>query len=260
MNEQSNLKIINALTAEEIATICDHTFLNRSEAFKKIAVKGESPVQLRAKAFTNFLEGTIANPVRLPYAICVRPEDVRTTRDYLFGHGQMGILIASVVGFPDGSVYDTRFKEIETELAIFRGAKEIDMVLNYEKLKSGEFIYVERDIQAVVNAAHKRCALVKLILETSELTSDEIKTACQIASECAVDFVKTSTGFSAYGARAEDLKIMRANFKGGIKMSGGVNPLNLQELLYAASGRDDGYIDLNPRKIRIGESELLTKL
>ncbi len=52
-----------------------------------------------------------------------------------------------------------------------------------------------------------------IILETSELkiTDDynEIAEACGLANECGVDFIKTSTGFSSYGARVEDLKIMR---------------------------------------------------
>ena len=53
---------------------------------------------------------------------------------------------------------------------------------------------------------------------------------------------------------------MRKNFPNGIKISGGVNKDNYKELLYAASGRDDGLIDLIPSKIRIGTSSLLSQL
>lgn len=260
MNEQTNLKLIETLMPEEIATICDHTFLNRSEAYRQIAAKNESPVTLRAKAFESFLEGSIANTKRLPYAICVRPEDIGITLSYLSRQKHYGIRIASVVGFPDGNLYTTDFKVAETELALEQGADEIDMVLNYGKLKAGDVICAEKDVLSVATVAQDSNALIKLILETSELNSEQIKTACKIATNAGVDFVKTSTGFSAYGARAEDLKIMRANFEGGIKMSGGVTPQNLKELLYAACGRNDGYLELNPSKIRIGESSLLTKL
>jgi deoxyribose-phosphate aldolase len=101
---------------------------------------------------------------------------------------------------------------------------------------------------------------VKLILETSLLTSDEIIIACKLADEIGVDFVKTSTGFVVAGAKAEHLKLMRANFSKGVKMSGGVNKENLHDLLTAASGREDGMIELDPLKIRIGESSLLRGL
>lgn len=259
MSRKSDLVLIDDLTPEDIASICDHTFLNRPEAYKAIAKKGESPVQLRANAFQSFLDETIANEKKLPYAICVRPEDVTAASYYLADHNRSEILIASVVGFPDGSLYDTDFKVAETRLAVAHGAKEIDMVLNYHRFKAGDIAYARNDVKAVAEAAHEQKALVKLIFETSELDKNQIKGACTLATEAGVDFIKTSTGFGAYGARAEDLTIMRANFGGGIKMSGGVTKENVKDLLYAASGSVDRYIDLNPKKIRIGESSLLNK-
>jgi hypothetical protein len=50
---------------------------------------------------------------------------------------------------------------------------------------------------------------------------------------------------------------MRANFSRGVKMSGWVNKDNVLELLAAASGRDDGMIELDPLKVRVGESGML---
>ena len=260
MNEQTNLVSINELTLKQIASICDHTFLNRSEAYKKIAEKGQSPVKLRAEAFNSFLEETISDEEKLPYAVCVRPEDVATAVNYFAEKEKEEVLIASVVGFPDGSLYDPGFKVLETEVTINRGAKEIDMVINYDKLKAGDIDYVEDEVYAVVSVAHDEDVLVKLILETSELDKEQIKKACDIANETGVDFVKTSTGFSAYGARTEDLAIMRKYFNKGVKISGGVKPENFRELLFAASGRADGYIRLSPDYIRIGESSLLRML
>ncbi|MBI2102638.1 deoxyribose-phosphate aldolase [Candidatus Woesearchaeota archaeon] len=258
MNER--LILIEDVNPTQIGAICDHTFLNRSEAYRQSAGDGESPVRLRARAFRSFLEGTIANKERVPYAVCVRPEDVALTIDFLAERGYTGILVASVVGFPDGSLYDTNFKIAETRLAIKKGAREIDMVLNYDLFKAGYIAPARDDVQAVVDAAREHGALSKLIFETSELNADQIKRACQLASETGIDFVKTSTGFGAYGARVEDVSIMRANFNGGIKISGGVTPENVKSLLSAVSGRRDGYIELNPNRVRIGESSLLTKL
>lgn len=67
-----------------------------------------------------------------------------------------------------------------------------------------------------------------------------------------VDFIKTSTGFSRSGANPDDAFFMRKNFKNGVKISGGVTINNVYELLNAVSGRNDGMIELDPLKIRIG--------
>ena len=170
------------------------------------------------------------------------------------------IQLASVVGFPDGSWYGTESKVAETAIAIENGANEIDVVLNYRLLNQRLCSEARNEIIKVVRCADQEGVLVKLIFETSELSPGRIIDACNLAGECGVDFIKTSTGFGKYGARVEDLKIMRENFKEGIKISGGVNPDNYKELLMAASWRKDDYIDLDPLKIRIGESSLLSKL
>lgn len=261
---------IKDITPAKIASICDHTFLNRSEAYKeKAKEQGKSCMEIRKKELDSFLEETI-NFEFDPYAICVRPEDVAYTKNYLTRHKKENILIASVVGFPDGSFYSTEFKIEETKLAIKNGAKEIDMVLNYNRLKTWkpkDEQYTRKEIEKVTKTAQYRGALVKLILETSELNNNQkrsniplIEEACKIAMYAGVDFVKTSTGFGAYGAREEDLRIMKKYFPRGIKISGGVNAKNVTSLLTATSERLDGYINLNPRRIRIGESSLLKNL
>jgi len=243
------LKKIEDVTPEDIASLCDHTFLQRSEAYKTVAKSGESATRLREKAFIDFLDKTKALQYK-PYAVCVRPEDIAETVAYLNG---TGIKVASVVGFPDGNKYSTVFKVAETLLAVENGADEIDMVLNYDKFKEHEFEYVKQDINAVVDAAGD--AVVKLIFETSELTEDQLVVACRIAVECNVPFIKTSTGFGSGGAKAEHLRIMKQHFKRGIKMSGGITKDNVKELLSALS--DNGMINVDPMKIRIGESSLL---
>ena len=200
---------------------------------------------------------TLADQKRLPYAVCVRPEDVSHSIDYLAGNGYSRIHVVSVVGFPDGSLYSTDFKVAETRLAIAHGAKEIDMVLNHRLFKAEKHAQVRDDILAVVEASQG--SLVKLILETSLLDADEIKGACELAGQTGVDFVKTSTGFGAFGAKPKDVALMRAYFDRGIKISGGVKRENVKELLRACSGREDGYIPLDPSRVRIGESTLLNK-
>ena len=65
---------------------------------------------------------------------------------------------------------------------------------------------VKNDIAAVVDSA-KGKAIVKVIIETSLLTDQEKRKACELSRAAGADFVKTSTGFSTGGATVEDVKL-----------------------------------------------------
>ncbi|MDD2523031.1 MAG: deoxyribose-phosphate aldolase [Anaerolineaceae bacterium] len=153
-------------------------------------------------------------------AVCVNGYWVKRCKKALLGSQ---VKVASVVGFPLGAM-STKAKREETKRAIKDGAVEIDMVLNVGELKSGNLGAVARDIREVVLEAHKRQAIVKVIIETCLLTDEEKVTACLIAMEAEADFVKTSTGFSTGGATMEDVALMRSvvGDKLGVKASGGI--------------------------------------
>jgi len=133
------------------------------------------------------------------------------------------VKVCSVVGFPLGAAL-TKAKVAETEAALHLGAQEIDMVLNIGALRSGLDEAVQYDIQAVVDAAHRESALVKVILETALLTDDEKIKACLLAKAAKADFVKTSTGFGPSGATEHDVALMRRTVgpEMGVKASGGI--------------------------------------
>ena len=152
--------------------------------------------------------------------VCVRPCDVSSAKGFLQGSDTA---VAVVVGFPHGA-NSTCVKAYETECAIRDGATEIDMVMNYGRLISGEYDYVEDEIRAVTNIAHKHKAIVKVIFETCALNESLIIEACKICNVASVDFVKTSTGFGAHGARPEDVILMKkyCNPAIRIKASGGI--------------------------------------
>ncbi len=133
------------------------------------------------------------------------------------------VKVCTVVGFPLG-VMSSESKAFEAKCAIEDGAQEIDMVINIGMLKAGKIEYVKNDILAVVNAA-KGKALIKVIIETCLLTDEEKVEACKLAKAAGADFVKTSTGFSKWGAKVEDVKLMRKTVGPdmGVKASGGVH-------------------------------------
>ncbi len=269
MAEEFEEREIYDLSYAEIALICDHTFLKRSEMYSESAKReGKSAVRLREEAFYEFLSGAYRLMVKdmAPYALCVRPEDVENVRD---SFTTKDIKVVSVVGFPDGSLYGSRQKLLETEFALEKGADEIEMVINYKLLKRGDsesIDYLEEEISNVVEVANSGNALVKVILETSELDDAyDLINACHIVRDSGADFVNTSTGFSAHGAKVEDISIIRRKVEEdglnlGIKISGGVSPENYLHFLKAASPQGEDYLELNPSKIRIGESSLLHKL
>ncbi|MEO5668000.1 MAG: deoxyribose-phosphate aldolase [Bdellovibrionota bacterium] len=148
-----------------------------------------------------------------------------------------GVLPISVVGFPLGATL-TRAKVLETAEAIAAGAREIDMVLNVGFLKSGLLAECEKDVHDVVLIAGS--VPVKVILETSLLSPDEIATAAKLCEAAGAAFIKTSTGFGTRGANIEDIRIMKKNTtsKMRIKASGGIRTLvAAEEMIEAGAHR-----------------------
>ncbi len=175
-------------------------------------------------------------------SVCIKPYAVQRAVELLKG---TGVLVGAVIGFPHGNSC-RESKRYETELACKDGAVEIDMVINIGKALSGDWDYVERDINAVCDEAHKRGAKVKVIFENdylvnggAGLSSDVFKRKlCEISERAGADWVKTSTGYGfvkqpdgSYGykgATEHDLKLMRSacSPKVQIKAAGGVRDLD----------------------------------
>lgn len=132
-----------------------------------------------------------------------------------------GVKTCVVVGFPLGAMASGA-KAVEAALAVREGAEEVDMVMNIGAAKAGDWVAVQADIAAVVNAA--KPAIVKVIIETCLLTDEQKVNACIAAKAAGAAFVKTSTGFSTGGATAEDIALMRKTVGPdmGVKASGGV--------------------------------------
>lgn len=168
-------------------------------------------------------------------SVCVTPTNVSLARKLLKDYS---IGICAVIGFPLG-VQTPKTKAFEAREAVFHGATEIDMVMNIGMLKSGREDMVREDVQGVVGATDDR--IVKVILETALLTSDEKVKACLIAEEAGADFVKTSTGFGGLtGATVEDVILLRETVGTdmGVKASGGIRNLKtVLEMLDAGANR-----------------------
>jgi deoxyribose-phosphate aldolase len=168
-------------------------------------------------------------------SVCIKPYAVKTAATLLKGSG---VAVGAVVGFPHGSS-TIESKRYETEISCRDGAAEIDMVINIGKALTGDWAYVEKEIRTVVREAHKRGAIVKVILENDFLPGDAIKKKlCRLSEKAGADFVKTSTGYgfvkgadgkySYQGATEHDLVLMRkaVSPKVQVKAAGGVRDLD----------------------------------
>jgi deoxyribose-phosphate aldolase len=154
----------------------------------------------------------------------VRPADVAWAAELLDGSD---VFVSTVVGFPHGSS-TTATKAFEAERALSDGARELDMVLNIGRLKSGRADDVREDIAEVVSVAADAGAIVKVILENAYLDDAEKELGCRLAEEAGAAFVKTSTGFAPSGATIDDLVLMRRAVgpKVQVKAAGGVRTLD----------------------------------
>jgi deoxyribose-phosphate aldolase len=170
------------------------------------------------------------------YSVCVNSYYVRKTVNLLQGSNT---LVCTVVGFPLGaSTMET--KRFEAMKAIAEGAKEIDMVMNISAIKSGDLQYVVDDMSSLAKICHQQGAILKVILETSLLTEDEKRRACELAVKAQVDFVKTSTGFAGGGATVADVQLMRSvvGKEMGVKASGGIrDAATAQQMITAGATR-----------------------
>lgn len=152
-----------------------------------------------------------------------------------------GVAVACVVGFP-GGMDDSSAKEQEAKEAVQLGASELDMVMKYPLLKEQRYVEVFHDIVAVRNAAPKPVQL-KVILETSQLSREQIVAGAIIACLAGADYVKTSTGFNGEGATVENVELMRAvvDLMGmgcRVKASGGIRSAgDCEKMLKAGAER-----------------------
>ena len=138
-------------------------------------------------------------------SVCIKPYYVARAAQLLAGST---VAVGTTIGFPHGG-HVTAIKVAEAERALADGAVELDMVVNIGKVLGKDWRYVADDIRAVVEAAHRRQALVKVIFENCFLADEHKEQLCRICGEVRADFVKTSTGYGSTGATDDDLRLMR---------------------------------------------------
>ncbi len=150
-------------------------------------------------------------------SVCIPSCYVKQAHEYVAGR----MTICTVVGFPNGNTTPA-CKAFEAKEAIENGAKEIDMVINLGMLKAGNTQYVLDEIRLLKKTVGD--LVLKVIIETCNLTEEEKITMCDIVTESGADFIKTSTGFSKGGATFEDIALFKAHVGPNVKIkaAGGI--------------------------------------
>ena len=199
------------MNAKEILSRCDHTILRPSAVWSDIKTVLDDAVAFSAAS------------------ACIPPYFVTAAKNYVGNK----IPICTVIGFPNG--YNTTLvKSAEALEALKAGADEIDMVINLCEFKAGNYAYVSNEIQVIKQLCGQK--ILKVIVETCLLTTEEKIKACELVTLSGADFIKTSTGFSSGGATLDDVKLLKEHVgrNVGVKASGGIRSLEDAEKFIAA--------------------------
>jgi deoxyribose-phosphate aldolase len=192
------------MQVEHLERIIDYTLLNIAADERKMSTFFDSALQY------NFI------------TVAILPTMVPLARERLSG---TDIGITTAIGFPTGSL-PTSVKLFEIEDHIRMGATELDMVVNIPDVKLERFDRVQQELKQ----AREACAdhVLKVILQTTLLTREEIIRLCGYATEYEVDFVKTTTGFDGNVADEESVRLMSESTGGRtkVKAAGGIRDLD----------------------------------
>ncbi|MDX1920723.1 MAG: deoxyribose-phosphate aldolase [Candidatus Caenarcaniphilales bacterium] len=123
-------------------------------------------------------------------AVCIQPKWLPMA-SFLFR--QTGYGLATVVDFPLGaSPLSIRLKQVEHY--ILDGANEIDLVAPLDRIKAHDWVALFQDIKSIHQLVGTR-ALLKVIIEVSLLTDEEIQKASETCAQAGCHMIKTSTGY-----------------------------------------------------------------
>ena len=186
------------MTDEEILSKIDHTLLSPTATMMQIRT-----LCIEAQEYKTA-------------SVCIPPCYVKSVHEEF-----PSLNICTVIGFPLG-YQKLQTKLMETMQAIAEGANEIDMVINQCAVKNEDYDTVINEIQQIKKVCGDH--ILKVIIETCNLSEDEKVMLCHAVTTGGADFIKTSTGFGSAGATKEDIKLFAANVgsKVKIKAAGGI--------------------------------------
>ncbi|MEM8866906.1 MAG: deoxyribose-phosphate aldolase [Verrucomicrobiota bacterium] len=156
-------------------------------------------------------------------SVCIYPANISLCSNVLY---DTETKVCTVIGFPHGRS-STQSKLAEILYAKEHGADEVDIVLDYAALRTGERGIVANQLEQLCASAREQELLTKVIVETCFLKKTHKIDALSICEAAGADYIKTSTGFGSAGATIEDVALFAKKRNNGIKIkaSGGIKSL-----------------------------------
>lgn len=198
--------VIQSLTPESLAKYFDHTLLRPNATRKDFVVFCEDCKKYGFKM------------------AAINPGAVELCKKLL---QNSDVRVGAAIGFPLGQT-TIESKVFETRDAIEKGADEIDYVVNLTQLKDGNYDFVRKEMQEIVEVCKAHDVTSKVIFENCYLSDREKRILCRIALDVRPDFIKTSTGFGTSGATFDDISLMQDEVmcQISIKAAGGIRDLS----------------------------------
>ena len=216
------------MTGQDILSHVDHTLLKPTATWEDIEALCQEAIQYGAAS------------------VCIPPSYVKAAADK-FGEN---LRIGTVIGFPLG-YSTTSAKGEEMQEAIEDGASEIDMVININQVKNGNFAAVAQEIASLregmraaammqkMIGAEVRDTVLKVIVEACYLTQEEKIKVCHAVTDAGADYIKTSTGFGPSGATLEDVKLFKEHIGPHVKIKAAGGIRTIEEMkAYLEAGCD----------------------
>lgn len=187
------------MTKQELYSHVDHTQLKAFATWEDIVKLCDEAVKYKTAS------------------VCVPPCYIKRIHDK---YGK-DFNICTVIGFPLGYSV-TAAKVVEAKEAIKDGANEIDMVININDAKNGDFDKIEEEIKTIKAACGDK--ILKVIIETCYLTDEEKIKLCGCVTRAKAEYIKTSTGFGTGGATFDDVKLFKEHIGPNVKIkaAGGI--------------------------------------
>ena len=187
------------MTKQELYSHVDHTQLKAYATWEDIVKLCDEAVKYKTAS------------------VCVPPCYIKRIHDK---YGK-DFNICTVIGFPLGYSV-TAAKVVEAQEAIKDGANEVDMVININDAKNGDFDKIEEEIKTIKAACGDK--ILKVIIETCYLTDEEKIKLCGCVTRAKAEYIKTSTGFGTGGATFDDVKLFKEHIGPDVKIkaAGGI--------------------------------------
>lgn len=153
--------------------------------------------------------------------------------------------VVTVIGFPSDKYKFSILDDCKDEF------DEIDLVLPiqdyyysyppyYDRIEKVIIFVKDKLTGTIVDAQGKKVSKpLKLIIETTLMRAKpvQIEELCKLAKKCGVDCIKTNTGLikrKGFEDLLEDIKLIKKNWRGEIKASGGIYTQDDAEILIKA--------------------------